>query len=67
MYLTAAAQPPTFTLPRLQCLTNDAWSGLMTDAMIGPESEMCTEEAGNCGSWVAVPYFISFQVVHYPS
>ena len=46
-----------------QCLTNDAWSGLMADAMATEERELCTDADGDCGSWVAVPYFISFQII----
>jgi hypothetical protein len=46
-----------------QCLTNDAWSGLMADAMLDETSGLCSDEAGSCGSWVAVPYFISFQII----
>ena len=46
-----------------QCLTNDAWSGLMADALIEAHTGECSNEAGNCGSWVAIPYFISFQVI----
>ena len=46
-----------------QCLTNDGWSYLMDDCMIGPGSGRgCTLEAGDCGLWVSVPYFVSFQV-----
>ena len=46
-----------------QCLTNDAWSGLMADAMETAADGHCSEAAGDCGSWVAIPYFISFQVL----
>ena len=46
-----------------QCLTNDAWSGLMADAMETAEQGHCSDELGNCGTWFAVPYFISFQIL----
>ena len=46
-----------------QCLTGDAWSGLMNDAMLDEASGKCSAAAGNCGSPAALPYFISFQVV----
>lgn len=46
-----------------QCLTGDAWSGMMADATVGEVSELCSNEDGNCGSWLAIPYFISFQVL----
>jgi len=47
----------------LQVLTGDAWSGLMSDAMLGEDSGLCSDEAGDCGSWIAIPYFISFMFV----
>ena len=46
-----------------QCITGDAWSGLMMEAMVTEESGLCTEAEGNCGTPVALPYFISFQVM----
>ena len=46
-----------------QCLTGDNWSGMMVDAMVGPESGLCTLEDGNCGSHGAIPYFISFILI----
>jgi hypothetical protein len=46
-----------------QCLTGDAWSGLMVEAMVSEELGLCTEAAGDCGIWLAIPYFISFQMI----
>ena len=46
-----------------QCLTNDAWSGLMADAMESAEKGHCHPLGGDCGSWIAIPYFISFQII----
>ena len=55
-----------------QCLTGDAWSELMGDAMLDEASGKCsntlpgteaTFSPGNCGSPLAIPYFVSFQVV----
>eukprot|EP00966_Prymnesium_polylepis_P197286 4571921-Prymnesium_polylepis.1 len=46
-----------------QCITGDGWSGLMMDAMITEDSGRCTNAAGDCGSPVALPYFVSFQVI----
>jgi uncharacterized protein YjbI with pentapeptide repeats len=49
-----------------QVLTGDAWSGLMTDAMLDEASGLCepARSAGNgygtCGGTVSIPYFISF-------
>ena len=46
----------------LQCLTGDGWSTVMADAMKSEESGRCSEDAGDCGSVAAIPFFISFQV-----
>ena len=46
-----------------QCLTQDGWSQLMTDAMLDEDSGLCSAERGDCGHVAAVPYFISFQVL----
>ena len=48
----------------LQCLTSDGWSELMTDAMKDEASGACSHADGDCGSVAAIPYFISFQVLH---
>eukprot|EP00327_Prymnesium_parvum_P044618 CAMPEP_0205857742 /NCGR_PEP_ID=MMETSP1083-20121108/3824_1 /ASSEMBLY_ACC=CAM_ASM_000430 /TAXON_ID=97485 /ORGANISM="Prymnesium parvum, Strain Texoma1" /LENGTH=1580 /DNA_ID=CAMNT_0053219251 /DNA_START=327 /DNA_END=5070 /DNA_ORIENTATION=+ len=44
-----------------QCLTGDAWSGLMQDAMVTPDRG-CNREKGDCGSVFAVPYFITYMI-----
>ena len=46
-----------------QCMTGDDWSSIMADAMQHEEIGTCTQAAGDCGSTVAVPFFISFQVL----
>ena len=46
-----------------QCLTGDGWSSIMADAMLSEESGQCSLDAGDCGSSVAIPYFISFQIL----
>ena len=47
-----------------QCLTGDGWSELMDDAMIN-EERGCDPDAvpTDCGSPIALPYFISFIVI----
>merc|ERR1719230_878549 len=47
-----------------QCLTGDGWSAIMDDAMISPERG-CDPDMipTDCGSPIAIPYFISFTVV----
>ena len=46
-----------------ECLTGDGWAALMTDTMVTEESGACSNAAGDCGSALAVPYYISFQVL----
>ena len=35
----------------------------MVEASIGPESGHCTDAKGDCGSRIAVPFFVSFQII----
>jgi hypothetical protein len=46
-----------------QVLTGDDWAALMDDCAVTPKNSRCTLEAGNCGSWAAIPYFVSFQLL----
>ena len=46
-----------------QCLTGDGWTGLMSDSMVDESSGLCSQEAGDCGSMAAVPYFVTFQAL----
>ena len=47
-----------------QCLTGDGWSAIMDDCMIN-EERGCDPEAfpSDCGTPLALPYFISFTVI----
>ena len=47
-----------------QCLTGDGWSAIMDDCMID-EERGCDPDAipSDCGSSLALPYFISFTVI----
>jgi len=47
----------------LQCLTADGWSTLMADAMQDETNGLCSVDMGDCGSPLAIPFFISFQIV----
>ena len=48
-------------LTLFRCSTGESWNGLMHDAMIQPESGLCSYEDGNCGNtFVAVPFFVSY-------
>eukprot|EP00966_Prymnesium_polylepis_P265470 6132766-Prymnesium_polylepis.1 len=40
-------------------------AGLMHDAMVSEALEpgRCDEAAGTCGTWVAIPYHVSFQII----
>ena len=46
-----------------QCITGDGWAGLMMDATVDESSGLCTDAEGNCGTWGALPYFVSYQIV----
>jgi hypothetical protein len=50
-----------------QCLTGDGWSAIMDDAMISEERgcDPAPEDGSpsDCGSWIALPYFISYCVI----
>ena len=54
---------PNSGLLLFQVLTQDAWSGIMADAMASEDRGACTVERGDCGTWIAIPYFISFQLI----
>ena len=47
----------------MQALTGDGGSSMMADSMKDETSGRCSIVEGNCGSWLALPYFISFQVI----
>ena len=32
----------------------------MSDAMLEEASGLCSDVGGDCGSWLAIPYFVSF-------
>ena len=51
-------------LTLFQCLTGDGWSEVMADCMVN-EERGCDPEASpsDCGTPLALPYFISFMVV----
>ena len=36
------------------------WNGIMHDAMATPETTGCDLDAGDCGSPLALPFFLSF-------
>ncbi|KAG2448926.1 hypothetical protein HYH02_006274 [Chlamydomonas schloesseri] len=38
--------------------TGDNWTGIMFDCMVMPPD--CSRHEGNCGSYLAIPYFLSF-------
>jgi len=42
--------------------TGESWNGIMHDAMVTPE-QGCSEEKGDCGSWLAIPFFVAYTVV----
>ena len=46
-----------------QALTGDNWSGMMIDSMVEESSGLCSNAEGNCGSHVAMPFFVSFMLI----
>lgn len=42
-------------------LTFDDWRGIMVACQV--KEPVCSEDLDNCGSWLAVPYFVCFTVV----
>lgn len=51
-------------LTLFRCITGESYNGLMHDALVSEEMEpgRCSEEEGTCGTWLAVPFHVSFQV-----
>ena len=53
-------------LSLFQCATGEGWNTIMHDAMHNEAKEMagdCDPDDGSCGSWLAVPFFVSFVVL----
>jgi len=52
-------------LTLFRCITGESYNGLMHDAMVSEALEpgRCDEAAGTCGTWVAIPYHVSFQII----
>ncbi|GMH39581.1 hypothetical protein BSKO_07479 [Bryopsis sp. KO-2023] len=49
---------PKAMLTLFRIATNDEWKGVMEDCMVQPPH--CDKDLGECGSALAVPFFISF-------
>ena len=70
-YLNADANFCSFGvafLTMFRCATGESWNGIMHDAMIQPDTyaadgRACSVARGDCGSWVAIPFFVSYAVV----
>jgi hypothetical protein len=45
-----------------QIATTESWPDVMRACMMTPETSACTYEAGNCGSWVSIPFFVLFML-----
>ena len=45
-----------------QVITGDGWSGLMEDCMVD-QARGCDPAEGNCGSWVALPFFLTYLLI----
>ena len=53
---------PAAALTLFRCATGESWNGIMHDAMAGPEHG-CSIAAGDCGTMLAVPYFIGYIIL----
>ena len=54
---------PTAALTLFRCATGEDWNGIMHDAMVSEASGRCSDAAGDCGSWLAIPFFVSYVVL----
>ena len=64
-YLNADANFCSFGVAMLtmfRCATGEDWNGIMHDAMV-TEERGCHPELKNCGSWMAVPFFVSYIIL----
>ena len=61
-YLNADANFCSFwraMLTMFRCATGEDWNGIMHDLMIS-QARGCDPDRHDCGSWFAVPYFVSY-------
>jgi hypothetical protein len=54
---------PAALFTMFRAATGEGWNDLMHEAMITPESGKCDATAGNCGTWLAVPFFVSYVLI----
>ena len=47
-------------LTMFRCATGEGWNALMHNAMV--PSDSC-EPSGDCGTWLAVPFFVSYTIL----
>ena len=57
----------TAFLTLFRCSTGEGWTAIMHDLTLSPghlnsAGRQCSVEEGNCGSWIALPFFIAFVV-----
>ena len=53
----------TAALTMFRCATGEDWNGIMHDAMVTEERGTCDAASDNCGTWVAIPFFVSYTVL----
>ena len=64
-YLSAEANFCSFTsamLTMFRCATGEDWNGIMHDAMVTPDRG-CDPSSHNCGTWLAIPYFVTYTIL----
>lgn len=52
-------------LTLFRCITGESYNGLMHDSLVSEDMEpgRCSEADGTCGTWLAIPYHVSFQIL----
>ena len=49
------------SLTMFRSATGESWNGMMHDVMVQEDDEgACDEAAGTCGTWLAIPFFVSY-------
>lgn len=46
-----------------RCATGESYNGILHELMVKESDGLCSAAAGNCGTWVAAPYFFTFVMI----
>ena len=50
-------------LAMFRCATGESWNGMMHEAAQSAADGLCSEEEDDCGTWLAVPFFVSYVIL----